>query len=114
LADTKIDRHVKVAGEYNPFDPAWELYGETRRKVSGSQDLWNDARAKLWFEQSGRCAVCEMQLDGVNDIHDHHIVYRTHGGRNTLSNRVLIHPVCHRRVHALGLEVTKPVPVRGA
>ena len=28
-------------------------------------------------------------------------------------NRALLHPVCHRRVHALGLEVTKPVPARG-
>jgi RNA-directed DNA polymerase len=26
---------------------------------------------------------------------------------------VLLHSWCHRRVHALGLEVTKPVPARG-
>ncbi|MEK9803907.1 MAG: HNH endonuclease, partial [Curvibacter sp.] len=40
---------------------------------------------------------------------DHHIIYRQHGGSDALSNRVLLHPICHRRVHALGLEVTKPL-----
>ncbi|UUZ74251.1 HNH endonuclease [Polaromonas sp. P1(28)-8] len=44
---------------------------------------------------------------------DHHIVYRQLGGSDALSNRVLLHPICHRRVHALGLKVIKPVPGTG-
>ncbi|MEI1559959.1 hypothetical protein QJN76_25925, partial [Escherichia coli] len=30
-ADTEIVRHEKIKGEYNPFDPAWEVYGEKLR-----------------------------------------------------------------------------------
>ena len=113
LADTKIVRHIKVKGEYNPFDPADALYGEKLYRSRMSQDIWDHQRLKLWDEQGGNCALCEQLLDSASDMDDHHIVYRMHGGSHALSNRVLLHPICHRRVHALGLEVTKPVPARG-
>lgn len=109
LADTKIVRHIKVKGAYNPFDPAWEAYGEELHLTRMSQDVWEGQRFKLWMEQRGRCALCEQHMDSASATDDHHIVYRMHGGSNALANRVLLHPVCHRRVHALGLEVAKPV-----
>jgi RNA-directed DNA polymerase len=113
LADTKIVRHVKVKGEYNPFDPRWEPYGEKLRVARMSQVIWDYQRLKLWMEQAGRCALCDAPMDDEDAMDDHHIVYRRHGGSDALANRVLLHPVCHRRVHALGLEVTKPVPKKG-
>lgn len=113
LAATRVIRHVKVRGDYNPFDPRWELYGEQRHAELKSQDFFDGQRLTLWMQQGGHCPVCETLLDGAAECDDHHIVYRMHGGSNALANRVLLHPVCHRRVHALGLEVTKPVPTRG-
>ena len=113
LADTKIVRHIKVKGDYNPFDPADVLYGEKLHRSRMSQDIWDRQRLKLWDEQGGKCALCEQFIDSASDMDDHHIVYRMHGGSHALSNRVLLHPICHRRVHALGLEVAKPVPARG-
>ena len=113
LADTKIVRHIKVKGDYNPFDPAWEAYGENLIGRRVSQDIRDKQRFKLWVQQDGKCVLCECLFDSLGAIDDHHIVYRRYGGSHALSNRVLLHPVCHRRVHALGLEVTKPVPARG-
>ena len=113
LADTKIDRHIKIKGTYNPFDPADVLYGEWVHRSRMSEDIWDRQRHKLWEQQGGLCALCEQLLDSASDMDDHHIVYRMLGGSHALSNRVLLHPVCHRRVHALGLEVSKPVPARG-
>jgi RNA-directed DNA polymerase len=113
LADTKIVRHLKIKGQYNPFDPEWVLYGEKLHVGRMSQEIWNAQRLKLWMHQGGLCALCEQLLDSANASDDHHLVYRRHGGSEALANRVLLHPVCHRRVHALGLEVTKPVPARG-
>jgi RNA-directed DNA polymerase len=110
LADTPIVRHVKVQAQYNPFDPDWEHYGETRQAALTAQAILSPARQSLWFQQGGRCALCEALMDSADAVDDHHIVYRMHGGSNALANRVLLHSVCHRRVHALGLEVTKPVP----
>jgi len=110
LADTKIVRHKKVKGAFNPFDPRWEAYGETLRTERMSQDIWDAQRLKLWLNQIGRCAHCSAPFDFEDKaLHDHHIVPVGMGGRDRLSNRVLLHPWCHQRIHALGLEVTKPV-----
>lgn len=113
LASTPIVRHVKVQAAYNPYDPDWEHYGEQRHAALMAPTIVSTARWTLWMQQGGRCPLCEALIDNASEADDHHIVYRMHGGSNALANRVLMHPVCHRRVHALGLEVTKPVPSTG-
>lgn len=113
LADTPIVRHMKIKGDYNPFDPEWMIYGEELRMRRMSKDIWSKQRAKLWLDQLGLCALCGTPIDTHDDCHDHHIVNRQFGGSDALSNRVLLHQVCHVRVHARGLEVTKPVPAQG-
>ena len=114
LADMKIVRHVKVKGDYNPFHPDWVAYGEKLRVQRMGDTIWNVQRASLWFDQGGKCALCEQEIDIADEnMDDHHIVYRQLGGSDALTNRVLLHPICHRRVHALGLKVIKPVSSTG-
>lgn len=114
LTDTKIVRHTKVKEDFNPFDPAWDAYGERLRVERMSADIRDAQRLKLWVSQDGRCAHCQQEIDVADEgWDDHHIVPLKFGGSNALSNRVLLHPICHTRVHALGLEVAKPVPARG-
>jgi RNA-directed DNA polymerase len=110
LSDTKIVRHKKIKGEFNPFDPNWFVYGERLRQERGSQEIRSSQRLKLWMNQQAKCALCHQVLSLEESFDEHHIVHKQYGGNDALSNRVLLHPVCHRRVHALGLEVTKPVP----
>ena len=114
LADTPIRRHQKVKGSFNPFDPADERYGETLRQ----QRMLNSERHRrqwlsLYQSQAGRCALCQGAITQETSWENHHIVYRSMGGPDTLANRVLLHPVCHIRVHQLGLKVVKPAPSRG-
>jgi len=114
LAHTKIERHIKVKGDFNPFDPAWVAYGERLRVERMAKHIWDSQRWDLWIQQYGNCALCQQAIDMDNERYDdHHIVYRQFGGSDALSNRVLLHSACHRRVHALGLKVVKPVPARG-
>lgn len=113
LADTPIRRHQKVKGSYNPFDPADERYGETLRQ----QRMLNSRRHRkqwlsLYQSQAGRCALCQGAITRETGWQDHHIIYKAMGGPDTLANRVLLHPVCHTRLHALGLKVVKPAPSR--
>ncbi|ARV19711.1 Group II intron-encoded protein LtrA [Curvibacter sp. AEP1-3] len=111
LSDMGILHHVKVRGDYNPFHPKWVAYGEKLRVQRMGETIWSTQRASLWFDQDGKCALCEQEIDIADEnMDDHHIVYRQLGGSDALSNRVLLHPICHRRVHALGLKVIKPVP----
>ncbi|KGH14145.1 RNA-directed DNA polymerase, partial [Comamonas thiooxydans] len=109
LADTKIVRHEKIRGSYNPFDPADEVYGEDLRTKRMLKNMsYQYETSMLYISQNGRCALCAEPLEEGERWHDHHIVYKVAGGSDKLSNRVLLHPVCHRRLHALGLQVAKP------
>ncbi|HBN7245170.1 TPA: group II intron reverse transcriptase/maturase [Escherichia coli] len=111
--DTKIKRHQKVKAAYNPYLPEWELYGEElyRKRML---DKWAHRKGwqTLYREQKGKCGLCGKLMTQETGWHDHHIVYRMNGGSNALSNRVLLHPVCHIRLHALDLNVVKPTQSR--
>ena len=113
-ADTPIKRHTKIKGEANPFDPSWESYFEERErrkwqgKRQGARKLVN-----LWMSQQGHCPVCGQRIVFEEEWHAHHIIPRVEGGPDTRDNLVLLHPTCHRQVHALGLKVSKPAPVTG-
>lgn len=113
LADTVIVRHEKIKGTYNPFDPIWEVYGETLRTKRMLKSMaYQYETSMLYISQTGRCALCAEPLDHEGRWHDHHIVRKVDGGSDALSNRVLMHPVCHVRLHALGLTVAKPASQR--
>jgi RNA-directed DNA polymerase len=110
LSGMAITRHTRIKGEFNPFDPTWEQYGETLRQGR----MWEQMRyrkqwATLYMSQGGLCAHCGCALTDESGWHDHHLEYRMHGGTDALSNRVLLHPHCHQQVHAGKLVVTKPV-----
>ena len=111
LSGTPIQRHKKIKGSYNPFDPADEAYGEKLRQ----ERLLNDRRHRkqwiaLYKSQAGLCPVCNCTITRETGWHDHHIQYKVAGGSDSLYNRVLIHPFCHTKVHSLGLTVMKPTP----
>ena len=109
-----IKRHVKIKGEANPYDPAWEEYFEKRLGVKMVHNLKGKRQLiALWKEQKGLCPICQQQITKLTGWHNHHIVWRVNGGKDTAENRVLLHPNCHRQVHSQRLEVVKPRPARG-
>ena len=111
LAGTAIERHTKIKGAFNPYDPSWEMYGETLRKDRMLRSMrYRKEWIRLYVDQGGKCALCGYEMDFDSGWHDHHIEYRMVGGSDALGNRVLLHPNCHSQVHNLGLKVTKPVP----
>ena len=99
-----IQRHTKVKGEANPYDPAWEPYFEERLGVKMAGTLVGRWTLRLlWKEQGGICPVCNQKITTVTGWHNHHIEWRTHGGKDTIENRVLVHPNCHQQIHSQGL-----------
>ncbi|HKQ80473.1 MAG TPA: HNH endonuclease signature motif containing protein, partial [Blastocatellia bacterium] len=67
----------------------------------------------LWYEQNGKCPVCNQKITKSTGWNSHRIIWRSHGGSDGISNLVLLHPVCHWQVHSLGLTVAKPRPKNG-
>ena len=109
-----IQRHHKIKGEANPYDPTWEPYFEERLGVKMAGTLVGRWTLRLlWKEQGGICPVCNQKITTVTGWNNHHILWRTHGGNDTIENRVLVHPTCHQQIHSQGLDVGKPRPAKG-
>ena len=108
-ASTPIKRHVKVKGEANPYDPAYETYFE-KREGDHMRDTFRDTRTLrfLWYEQRGHCPVCNERITRITGWRLHHCVPRVLGGSSDATNRVLLHPECHDRVHRQCLPLSKP------
>jgi len=106
---TPIKRHVKVKSEANPYDPACEIYFE-KREEDHMRDTFRGTRTLryLWYEQRGHCPVCNKRITRITGWRLHHCVPRVLGGSTTATNRVLLHPECHDRVHRQCLPVSKP------
>ena len=113
-ADVTIKRHIKIKGEANPYDPEWEPYFERRLELKMANDLKGRRQLLyLWREQHGLCPVCQQKITKLTGWHSHHIVRRVDGGSDGLSNRLLLHPQCHNKVHSLGMTVDKLRPATG-
>ena len=109
-----IKRHIKIKAAANPYDPAWELYFETRLSHQMTHTLRGSRQIDyLWRAQNGICPVCQQKLTEATRWHNHHLVWRSRGGPDTADNRVLLHPNCHRQVHSQQFSVEKPRPSPG-
>jgi RNA-directed DNA polymerase len=110
-----IQRHTKINGEANPYDPQWEPYFEKRLALKMAASLkGRRTLLALWRRQGGRCPHCGEVMTTLTGWHSHHRVWRSHGGSDTADNRVLLHPTCHRQVHhALGSTCMPPPVTRG-
>lgn len=113
-ADVRIERHVKIKGQANPYDSEWELYMERRMDKKTTESLKDRKQIFfLWQEQDGICPVCKQKIFDKTGWHKHHIIWRIHGGSNTKENLVLLHPNCHRQVHSHKWKVEKPGLAKG-
>ena len=110
-----IERHTKIKGDANPYDPKFESYFEERLGVKMAHDLQGRQKLlHLWKQQRGICPVCQQKITKITGWHNHHIIWRSLGGSDHMDNRVLLHPNCHRQVHSQRLKVVKPCPAKGA
>src|SRR5262249_26493122 len=109
-----IRRHVKIRSAANPYDPSWELYFEERFAAQMASTLLGRGTARyLWLEQDGKCLTCGQPLTLEEGWHVHHLLWRSHGGDDTVDNLVLLHPNCHRQVHRERLVVDKTASREG-
>ena len=60
---------------------------------------YNDNRISLYVAQQGKCAVTKEQLS-LEDIHCHHKLPKSLGGKDDYANLIILHERIHRLVHA--------------
>jgi len=112
---TPIQRHIKVKGEANPYDPSYETYFEKREDDHMAATFRGTRTLRfLWYLQRGLCPVCNNKITRITGWRLHYRVPRVMGGSTSADNRVLLHPECHDRVHRQGLLVSPArLPERG-
>ena len=103
-SDTPIRRHTKIKGEANPFDPQWEPYFEDRLGLQMQGDMKGKAKLlRLWRNQNKRCTLCDQLITKETGWNIHHRTPKCEGGADNFVNLILLHPNCHRQLHAVGL-----------
>jgi RNA-directed DNA polymerase len=92
----KPQRYLKIKGEANPFDPAWEAYFQDRdRKLALHAS--SAFRATLLQQQHGLCPGCRQVIQVEEEVELHH--RDGNHQHNQWRNLVLLHPNCHRQEH---------------
>ena len=102
--DTPIRRHIKIKGDANPFDPNWESYFEDRLGLTMQGEMKGKAKLlRLWWSQDKRCNMCDQLITKATGWNVHHRIPKCDGGTDNCANLALLHPNCHRQLHAAGL-----------
>jgi RNA-directed DNA polymerase len=111
---TKIVRHVKIRGEANPFDLEQENYFERRLGVKMNSSVTGKVKwLRLWWKQEKECPICREKITEETGWNVHHIIPKSEGGGDNISNLVMMHPNCHRQHHSQMLNTAKPASTRG-
>lgn len=91
-----IERHVLVKGRASPDDPCLKDYW-MKRQAAKAKDL-SFSKQKLAKRQKGRCPECGESLFNDEELHVHHLLARSNGGKSIYSNLVLVHVFCHQQI----------------
>lgn len=89
--DTKIQRHVKVAGKRSPYDGDL-IYWSSRL---GKHPEMPAEKASLLKKQKGRCTHCGLTFKDGDSLETDHIIPKCKGGKNNRENKQLLHRHCH-------------------
>ena len=94
---------IRDRGKANPFDPQWETYFEDRLGLKMQGSLRGRRKLLyLWWSQNKRCVLCDEPITTETGWHVHHRIPRDQGGTDAFGNLALLHPNCHRQLHANG------------
>jgi len=95
-----IQRHIKIRSAANPFDDKDEIYFEQRcQKQMYHKLIGKRVHQIIHSKQKGNCALCKQAIDEQTGWHLHHLTPKHLGGKWTVANLVMVHPVCHVQIH---------------
>lgn len=91
--DTRVQAHLKVAGNRSPYDGDW-VYWSTRL---GRSPTTSKRVARLLKAQQGKCRWCGLYFRTDDRLEVDHIQPRTQRGKDARTNLQLLHRHCHHR-----------------
>ncbi|MGP9715887.1 group II intron maturase-specific domain-containing protein, partial [Psychrobacter sp. AOP22-C1-22] len=101
LTSISIQRHIKIKGDANPFDPTWEDYFDKRLMSLMKKSLKGKAKlTSIWKNQEGNCPICNLKIAQDEKWDIHHKIRKVDGGSDNVTNLVMLHLNCHRQTHS--------------
>jgi RNA-directed DNA polymerase len=101
-SQTHIQRHVKVKGTASPYDGKLVYWSQRLSK----HYLLSGIKSKLLQKQAGKCQWCGLHFKEGDVIEIDHLIPRSLGGGEELSNKCALHRHCHDQRHARRVEST--------
>jgi len=115
LSWVKVVRYIKIKASINPFVKEDEPYLEKhlQRKMLNT---WQKRKRLIviFRRQDGKCPMCKQLITKQTGWHIHHKLERYKGGKDTLDNLVMLHPICHQQVHFWHIQFDGDVPIRAS
>lgn len=112
-SSVEIQRHCKIQGKVNPFDPAFNAYFEERISIKVRKSkVWRERLSVLWKRQQGLCVSCAERITSVTNWSLHYLVSQRDGGTDAISNICILHPECLRDGHRRGFKFVLPVGLK--
>ncbi|MGQ4810593.1 hypothetical protein NKDENANG_04073 [Candidatus Entotheonellaceae bacterium PAL068K] len=87
-----------VTYDASPDDPARRTHWE-QREVEQGKSLATRGQRDRAKRQKGVCTTCGDSLHNGEERHSHHVRPRSKGGKDSLSNLILVHMYCHQQIH---------------
>lgn len=102
IADTTIERHIKVKADASPDDPTLKEYWENRHQKYGKTRFPKGSKLfKVAENQNWKCPICGEPLFNGEEIETHHIIPVAQGGLDDMENLQHLHKACHLQVHKI-------------
>jgi RNA-directed DNA polymerase len=96
-----IQRHVKIQGNRSPYDGDITYWS---RRLS-KHPMLKGKLGKLLEKQKGKCRWCDLYFWGNDVVEIDHIIPKSLGGGDEMSNLMALHRHCHDEKHSKRLEV---------
>lgn len=95
IANTPIQRHVKIKSDANPYDPAWEPYLGLRWGKKMAQSPRGRARLfRIWKRQDGVCLTCNQPITDQCSWELRRVIKWADGGSDAAGNFRMHHRHC--------------------
>lgn len=76
-----------------------------RQPLYGRSIEYADNRISLYSVQKGKCAVTGEKFSSMEEIHCHHKIPKSKGGKDDYQNLVLVTETVHKLIHATNVEI---------
>src|SRR3954467_6298249 len=79
---------------------------DTRAKERLKEKQWREVKAIVRKRDGGHCRACSKHGRRKPGTEVHHLLYRSHGGKDDARNLILLCMDCHKDAHAKLLRIT--------